>query len=590
MQAAVVLVLLVVAIVLLATERLRADLVALMILAALMGLQILSPEESLSGFSNPATVTVACMFVLSAGLRASGAVQYLGDRLLHIGPSTAGPLLLLVALVIGPVSAFINNTAAVAVFLPIVLRSCHGNRVNPSRILMPLSYFAMLGGMCTLVGTSTNILVSSMAEVRGFPPFGMFEFTPIGVIVFIAGGLYLIVAGRWLLPEREVEDTLTGEFHLTRYLSEVVVLKDSPLVGKTLTEARLGEKYELEVLGLIRGQDHRTATGEDLMLREGDLLLVKAPASALVKLRDNAGIMVKHGRGPSDADLRSADSALMAAVIGPNSQLEGRTLKEVDFRHAFGATALAIRRHGEDIREKIGRVRLRIGDELLILAPRQNLNWLRRQIDLIILLELDLPVLRPRMVLAATLIIAGVVGVAAAGIVPIVEAAMIGSVLMVLSGCLPVRDVYQNVEWPVIFILAGVIPLGMALESSGAAEMTVGALMRFLDSWGPIAVLAAFILITSLLTGFMSNTAAAALVVPLVVTSSRALEVSPRPFLIGIALAASAAFYTPIGYQTNLLVYGPGGYRFIDFVKVGLPLTLIVCVLTTLLVPWFFPF
>jgi len=320
------------------------------------------------------------------------------------------------------------------------------------------------------------------------------------------------------------------------------------------------------------------------------VLLVKAPAAALVRLRDTAGIGVKPGRHPDDADLNSAESALIEVVISPNSILEGRSIKGLNFRHRFGATALAIRRHGADLREKIGRVPLRIGDELLLLAHRGNLERLKQDTNFVVLQELDVPVVRPVTATTAVTIVGGVVTVAALGLYPIAETAIVGAVLMVLTGCLPVRKIYASVDWQVIFLLAGLIPVGTALETTGAAARAVEGMLWLTGGLGEHAVLAAFFLIASVLTGFMSNTATAALLAPLAITCATTMGVNPRPFLVALTFAASAAFYTPIGYQTNLLVYGPGGYRFADFLRVGLPLTLLYWILGTLMIPRIFPF
>lgn len=479
-----VLILLLLAFLLLTTERLRADMVAMLILVALMFTGILSPQQALSGFANPATVTVACMFVISAGLQSSGVVQFLGDRLLRHGPTGEVSLLMLAGLIIAPVSAFINNTAAVAVFLPVVLRACHGNRISPSNLMMPLSFFAMLGGTCTLIGTSTNILVSSIAADHGYQPFGMFEFTAMCSIILVAGGGYLIFFGRHLLVERIKAESLTEGFHLNLYLSEVIVLPGSTLIGQTIVGARLGERFELEVLGHVRDKVLRAALGHERLLQE-DILLVKAPAAALMQLRDAAGLAVRPRR-PGDADLRSGDSALIEGVISPNSDLEGRSLKEVDFRNRFGASALAIRRHGEDIREKIGRVRMRVGDELLILAPRRNLPRLRRQRSFVMLEELEVPVVKPLAALTAIGVVVGVVLITALGWYPIVQSAIAGAVAMVITGCVPVRRVYDQIEWSVIFLLAGLIPLGLALEKTGAAAQAGQWLLALAGSWSTL--------------------------------------------------------------------------------------------------------
>ena len=590
MQALFVTGLLIVATALLVTERLRADLVALLVLAALIAMQVLEPSQALSGFSNPATVTVACMFLISAALKDTGLVGFLGDRLLLHGPTGQVSLLLLAAAVIATLSAFINNTAVVAIFMPIVLRACQGNRISPSRMLMPLSFFAMLGGTCTLIGTSTNILVDSIGQDQGFAPFRMFEFSALGLVLVTVGTLYILLVARKTIPDRIPAESPDQDFHLNRYLSEIVILEGSPLIGQTIVEARFGERFELEMLAHGReGEIHGLPAGHD-KLEAGDLLLVSGSADALMRLNDSAGLAVKPGRHPDVADLKAADSVVLEAVIAPTSDLEGRTMKGVGFRNRFGATALAVRRHGLNIRAKIGHLRLAVGDELLILAPRHALDRLKRQSSFVVLQELEVPVLKPVRATLTILIAAGVVVAATAGWLQIVEAAVIGAVLMVLTGCLSHRRIYQSIDWQVIFLLAGLIPLGVAMQHSGAAEWAVNLLLRYAGGWGPHVVLSLFFLLTSLLTGFMSNTATAALLAPLSINIALQLGVDPRPFLVALTFAASAAFWTPIGYQTNLLVYSPGGYRFRDFVLVGGPLTLIVWILSSLLIPVLFPF
>lgn len=590
MSAVFVLILLGAMVVLLAFEWIRPDLVAMLGLVGLILAGMLSPGEALLGFSNPATVTVASMFLLSAGLQESGVVRLIGDRILRHGPDSPAGLTLLIGLVIGPISAFINNTAAVAVFLPIALRVCQEHRISPSRVLMPMSFFAMLGGTCTLIGTSTNVLVSTYAAQHGIRPFGMFEFSLLGLVLFAAGAVFLIVAGGRMVPDRVTPDSLTGGYRLNPYLSEVVILPGSPLIGRTLREARLGERHDLEVLGLYRNKRMLGIPGEDTRLAEGDILIVKVPASALVQLRDSMGIAAKHGRHPDDADLHSADSVLIEVVVSPNSALEGQTLKSIDFRRRYGATALAVRRHGEDIGDKVGRIRLAFGDELLILARRATLDRLRNQTDFVVLQELDVPMVRRPHAIAAVAIVAGVVVAATTGYLPIAEAAMIGSVAMIVGGCLPLRKAYTSVDWRIVFLLACLIPVGTALERSGGADLVVDGVLRVAESWGPTVVLGAFFVVTTLLTGVLSNNATALLLAPLAVSTAAGLGVDPRPFLVAVTFAASAAFYTPIGYQTNLLVYGPGGYRFADYVRLGGPLVAIVVVLATLLIPVLFPF
>jgi di/tricarboxylate transporter len=572
-----------------ALEKPRADLAALLALALLILGGALEPGQAFSGFSNPATVAVAAMFVLSAGLEASGLIRWLGDRLLKRGKVSVRTLLILCALVIGPISAFLNNTAAVAVFLPLIMAAARQSEISPSRVLMPLSFFAMLGGSCTLIGTSTNILVSSYAVERGFAPFGMFEFSLLGMTLFGAGALYLVLLAPKIAPEHVAAESLTAGHKVDAYLSEVVIIEGSSLIGKSLAEARIGERFDLEILSLFRKGKRLGMPGAEQPLQEGDVLIIEAPAAVLVNLRDSMGLAVRHGRHPADADLGAVDTGLLEIVVPPNSAVEGRTLKELDFRQRYGAVVMAIRRHGEDIIEKIGRIRLRVGDELLVLGRNDNLEQLRRRDRFVLLQELDIPVFRPAKVLTAGLIIAGVVASAASGLIPIAEAAVTGAVLMVLCRCLSLGKAYGAIDWKVIFLLAGLIPMGMALESSGAAEMIVQALLRLVGGLGPEVAVSAFYLLTALLTGFMSNAAAAVLLAPLAVACAADFGVDPRPFLVAVTFAASAAFYTPIGYQTNLLVYSPGGYRFTDFLRLGGPLNMVIWLLASFLIPLFFP-
>jgi di/tricarboxylate transporter len=579
-DALLVLFVVVVVVALLVSEAARPDLVAMGALAFLVLTRILNASEALSGFGNFATITVACMFVLSEGLRSSGVVAYLGDRLLRHGPTTEIGLVVAIGFIIGMFSAFINNTAAVAVFIPVAVHASHGNNISPSRILMPMSFLAMLGGTCTLIGTSTNILVSSLAEQHGIRPFRMFEFGPLGVVLLVAGGAYLVLVGRWLLPERVSADrNLTRRYNLSRYLSEIEILPGSSLAGQALSEAGLGERHELEVLALIRnGEDPRPPGASD-RLHEGDRLLVKAPVGALMALRDPMGLAILSGNHPDYRKQLSADGVLVEAVITPQSSLEGRTLKGADFRNHYGATALAIRKPGESVLDKIGKVRLRVGDQLLILAHRNHLDLLKRQTDFVVVQELEVPQIRPARALVAVSIIAGVVVTAATGLYPIAISALVGSLLMILTGCLPLRMVHRSVDWSVIVLLAGLIPLGIALEKSGAAGQAVRGVMLLLGASSPNVVLSVMFLGTALLTGFISNTATAALMVPLAITTAQALGVDPHPFLIAVTFAAS-----------NLLVHGPGGYRFLDYLRAGGPLNLICWLLATWLIPVFFPF
>lgn len=573
-----------------ATERLPVDLVALLVLSALLGSGILTPEQAVSGFSNTATVTVAAMFVLSAGLVRTGVVSLLGKRLTAVGRLGLRPTLIALMALIGVVSAFINNTAAVAIFLPIVLGLARDTGISPSKLLIPLSFASMFGGVCTLIGTSTNILVSSIAAQHGLSPFGMFELSPLGLVLFAVGALYLLTAGVRLIPDRRAGADLTQSYGMGDYLTEILVLPDSPAVGRPLCESPLVRDLDLDVLEIQRGGRLLPAPGAETVLEAEDLLRVRCDVRKIRETEKQEGIVLKSGLKWRDEDLRSSEAALLEAVIAPGSALEGKTLKEVGFRQIYGGTALAIRHRGEIMRERLGTTRLRSGDVLLVEVRRDRVEALKRNQDFVVVSEIGFDEPRRDKLLLAVAIVAGVVSSAALDVLPIVGSAILGSVLMVLTRCLTLDEAYQAIEWRVVFLLGGILPLGIALESTGAARLLSSLLVDTIGAWGPLALLSAFYLLTSLLTEAMSNNATAALLAPIAISAASSLGVDPRPFLVAVTFAASASFMTPVGYQTNTLIYGPGHYRFGDFLRIGTPLNLLFWLIATLLIPQFWSF
>lgn len=574
-----------------ATDRLPVDLVALMVLSALLASGILTPEQAVSGFSNTATVTVAAMFVLSGGLARTGAVSLLGRQLAAVGRLGLRPALAALMALIGVVSAFINNTAAVAIFLPIVLGMARDMEVSPSKLLIPLSFASMFGGVCTLIGTSTNILVSSIAEQHGEPALGMFELSPLGLALGAAGGLYMLTIGLRIIPERRGGGDLAQSYGMGDYLTEILVLPESPAVGLPLSESPLVRDLDLDVLEIDRDGRPMPAPGARTVLEAGDLLRVRCDVQKIVRAEKQEGIVLKSGLKWRGGDLRGpSGAALLEAVIAPGSALEGKTLKEAGFRQIYGGTALAIRHRGEVMRERLGTTRLRSGDVLLVEIRRDRVEAMQRNPDFVIASEVGLEEPRRDKLLVAAAIVAGVVATAALGILPIVAGAVLGSVLMVLTRCLTLDEAYQAIEWRVVFLLGGVLPLGIALESTGAARLLSSLLVDTVGLWGPVALVSAFYLLTSLLTEAMSNNATAALLAPIAISTASAMDVDPRPFLVAVTFAASASFMTPVGYQTNTLIYGPGHYRFSDFLRVGTPLNLLFWLLATLLIPLLWSF
>lgn len=573
-----------------ATERLPVDLVALLVLSALLVSGILAPEQAVSGFSNPATVTVAAMFVLSAGLARTGAVTLLGQRLAVVGRLGLLPALIALMALIGTVSAFINNTAAVAIFLPIALGLARDMGISPSKLLMPLSFASMFGGVCTLIGTSTNILVSSIAAQHGQPPFAMFELAPLGLVLFAAGGLYLLTIGIRIIPDRRTGADLTQSYGMGDYLTEILVLPESPAVGRPLSESPLVRDLDMDVLEIHRGERRLATPGPETVLEAGDLLRVRCDVRKIVQAEKQEGIVLRPGMKWRSENPRSSETVLVEAVIAPGSDLEGKTLKEAGFRQVYGGTALALRHRGEVMRERLGTTRLRSGDVLLVEVRRDRIEALKRSADFVIVSELGLEEPRRGKLLVAVAIVAGVVAAATLDILPILGSAIVGGVLLVLTGCLTLAEAYQAIEWRVIFLLGGILPLGIALETTGAARLLSSLLVETIGAWGPVALVSAFYLLTSLLTEAMSNNATAALLAPIAISAATSLGLDPRPFLIAVTFAASASFMTPVGYQTNTLIYGPGHYRFADFLRVGTPLNFLFWLIATLLIPRFWSF
>ncbi|ENO89323.1 SLC13 family permease [Thauera linaloolentis] len=569
-----------------ATERLRMDAVALLVLGSLALSGLVDAGQALGGFSNPATVTVAAMFVLAAGLQNSGALSGIGS-LLGRAKSPLQFLAILFA-VLAVIAPFVNNTAVVAVFMPIVMTATASVGMSASKALIPLSYVSQMAGVCTLVGTSTNLLVNAMAKDLGHPGFGMFEFTPLGLICMGAGCLYLLTLGRWLLPDTRGAE-LVEHYQLGKYITELRVMPDSSLIGTSVGEAKLGETFGVFVLELLRG-DEKVWSPRAQTLQEGDVLLARGDWSQLDELRQKAGLEVDPQFRLGRRAFEEAEQVLTEVMVAPRSRVVGSTLATLAPRWQHDATVLGIHRRGQVLRDTLRDVRLRVGDILLMITPEAEMAALRKDKNVIVLSERDAQ--RPRGWRApfalATMVL--VIGTSALGWAPIAVTSLMGAVAMTLAGCLDADDVYDAIDWRIIILMAGLLPLGVAMSETGAAAFLVENTLGLVREFGPLVVLAVLYLMALLLTEFMSNAAAAVLLTPIGLSTARMMDVDATPFLIAVTFAASTSFATPVGYQTNTMVYGAGGYRFIDFVKAGLPLNLIFWVLGVIFIPVFWPF
>ncbi len=585
-----VFVLLLVTLLLFITEKFPVDLVALMVMATLLISGIITPEDGISGFSNTATVTVGAMFVISAGLFRTGALNIIGVKLSQIGRRSFWSALIMMMLVVGLISAFVNNTAAVVIFMPIVLGVAREAKVSPSKLLMPLSFASMFGGVCTLIGTSTNILVNSMAERHGLPSFGMFEFSFVGFIFFLVGVFYMLVIGVRMIPSSRAGEDLTKSFEMNDYLTEIILLPKALSVDKKLHEAPLVRDLDIEILEVFRGGGRILFPGPNLVLREYDVLRVRANVHKIQKIQQQEGIAIKSGLQWRDEDLESTEAVLVEVVIAPHTSLEGKSLEAIKFRDRFGVAPLAIRRSGGIRHEKLETTPLRAGDALLMEVRREQIDNLKNHTELVFISEIKQTKFRKRKILPALAIVFGVVTTSSLGIFPIVVSAIVGAILLILIGCLSLEEAYEAIDWKVIFLLAGLLTLGIALEKSGAAVFISDVLVSGIGRWGPVALLSALYLITTLLSNVMSNNATAALLAPIAIAVAESQGWNTRPFLMAVMFGASLSFMTPIGYQTNTLIYGPGQYKFSDFLRVGTPLNIIFWLLGTWLIPMMWPF
>jgi di/tricarboxylate transporter len=766
------------AVLLFITERVRVDLVALLVMASLALTGVLTPAEALSGFSNPAVVTVWAVLILSAGLSRTGVARIIGHRVLGLGGNGEIKIILLIMLMVGVLSGFMNSIGVAALFLPVVLDIAKRTGIPPSKLLMPLAFAALMGGLTTLIGTPPNILISEALRAASLEPFGMFDYTPIGVLVLVSGVIFIVLLGRRLLPNRDIErETVRGEqadfmelydlqenmevvylpddsslagktlgksklgtilglsviaiihdsqtqlapdaktilnpgdrllvegnidqleeligrqhlvveqekipleklispeiemveleitpksFLVNRNLRQanfrqrfgVIVLairraevifrtnlekiplqagdkllvqgaqaqlevirlekglnispphaaqayqleeslmmvrlpEDSTLVGKSLTDSRLGDAYGLGVLSIIRDGKSHLMPEPDERLQAGDTLLVKGTREDLGTVDGIQTLRIDTEPIPEFSDIETAEVGLEEAILSPHTTLVGKTLREIHFRAKYGLSVLAIWREGRAYRTNLGRMALRFGDALLLYGSRERIRVLGSDPDFLVLTEEAQEAPRTNRALLAVLIMVLVLAPVILGYVPIAIMVVVGVALMVLTGCLTMDEAYRAIEWKAVFLIAGMIPLGIAMEVTGAASFVATWMVNALGVYEPTVIMGGLYLLTSLASQVMPNPAVAVLLAPVALNTATDLGVSPYPLVMTVAIAASAAFLSPVGHPANLLVMGPGGYRFSDYIKLGLPLTLVILVVAISVIPIFWPF
>ena len=584
-------VVLAVAIVLLITEKLPLDMTALGIIVVLMLLGLLAPREAVAGFSHPAPLTVGALFVISRGLMRTGALDVITTRLIRVVRGRSRTVLGLSLLLTAVFSAFLNNTPVVILFISIVMAICCEYSLSPSKFLIPISFMSILAGTTTLIGTSTNIIVSDLAVGAGHDPIGMFELATLGLPIAAIGGLFLYLFSDRLLRAHKEPICELAHSDRQRYISELQVPAGSSLVGKTPTEGFCEQYPDLELFQVLRGSAVLEATEPGVLLEERDVLLVKGTARQLVGVLDQEIAVLPKGKDGTVARPYDLRSLIVELVVPPGSELVGRRLDRVVADLDPRLHLLGVKRRKVHFSERqLTGVRLTVGDILLVQSPAELMDRLRTGGEFIVIDDVVASIIDRRKAPIALGIFAAMVVAATSGVLDILAASLAAAFAMLVSGCLRPRDAYRSLDVRVLLLIVGTLALGAALQETGAADLYAFAMLKLVSGASPWVVLSAMIALTSLLSLFLSNNSTAVLLMPIALSVASGLDVDPRPFVVGLCFGASACYATPMGYQTNLLVYGPGGYSFMDYVRVGVPLNVLVWLAASIFVPLIWPF
>ena len=584
----------VIALVLFITEFFPIDVTALVVLGLLLIFGLVTPEQSLSGFSNPAVITIGCLFIMSYALQKSHVLEYVIININKIIDQSQTLGMAVYLFCIGIASAVVNNTAIVAIFMPVTIRLADKYNISPSKVLIPLSYAAILGGTLTLVGTSTNLIVNSVLVVSTGESLGMLEFAKFGIIKFVVGLIYIFTIGHKLLPSRVAKSSSITDYSLDGYLTEFKINENSPLCGRTLLDRKINENYDVIVLDVLRGGEIITSNLRSLILKEGDVLFVKGSFENFQRLKEIENLALLTDEKLTQEELEQEDHILAECLVTDNSELIGQTLQEANFRRTFGSFVLAIRREGEVIRRKLTQFILKPFDTLLVYGPKDRINQLSSREGFIVLGKVDASLdSHPLWWLSIFTILFAVI-MAIFKIIPIVVGVILGVIALLLARVITPNEAYSSIHWQVIIVIAAFLPMGAAIQKTGLDKdiglFITNIITMFPDHLIPYILLAVIYLITMLLTEIASNVATAIIMTPITLKLAEQASYEPLPFIFAVCYAASASFITPVGYQTNLMVFGPGGYKYSDYIRVGLPLGLILWIVSVIVIPMIWEF
>jgi di/tricarboxylate transporter len=595
-QILTVLVLTGIAVVLMATDLLRAELVAWFLVIILSLIGVITSQEAFTGFSNSAEITILAVFILTNGLRRTGVIRRVGQLLQRLAGDHTTRFLLLTMMGGAALSLFMNNIAAAAVLLPAIMDVARRRRISPSKLLMPLAFATNLGGHATLLATS-NILVSSTLQHMGLVPYGLLDFAPVGLPMIAVGILYMLLVGRRMLPvsdpleqlgrTQQLQKELTEAYALEERLSEVLIPAESPLAGQSLADSQIGARLGLSILAVCRNdQLVCMAPGPEQVLEVGDTLLVAGRPERVQRLNELGAKVLDVAMPENDQHIDQI--VLSEVVLAPRSDAAGHTLKDLRFREKYNLGVVAIWRGGRPYRTDVGDMPLQFGDALLVQGSHERLAVLRSDPDFLVLAGSEVPPRIEKGRLAGAIMVLTLI-TAATGLLPIAVAMMLGALAMIATGCLTMDEAYRAVEWRAIFLIAGMLPVGIALMRSGVAEWLGQLLVTGLSAWGPLALAGGMLVLTMLLSQVMSGQVTAVVLTPMAVAAAQQVGADPRAFAMAVAMGCGMVFMTPTAHPVNVFVMGPGGYKFRDFLRVGLPLTLLLCLTVLLVLPIFWP-
>jgi di/tricarboxylate transporter len=585
---ALLLTLVVVALVFFSFEWVPSDVVALGLLLALILTGLLPARDAFAGFGSDTVIMILSLLIMTSTLISTGVVDLVAKAFLRHSGTKPGTLLAVIMVAVATLSAFISNTAAAALFLPIVIGIAAKSKVSPSRFLMPVAFASILTSSVTLISTSSNLVVSGLMTRAGLEPLGMVELAPVGIPIAIVGLIYMFTVGSRLIPNRAPAEGLLEEFGVRSYITEVLVLPNSPLVGKTLVEANLGRDLDLEVVRVLREPNLNLWPRRLLKVNAGDVLLVKGARKDVLKVKDTVGLEIRPDVELSDPDLTTENTTLVEALVVPRSRLIGRTLRSIGFRERYRLQVLGVNRHGRNMLEKLSRTVLQVGDVLLLQGRTEAISALSEDGTVSVLNAVnERRIDRPR-AWRATLIFTGALGLATFNVLPLAVAVLLGAFTIFVTRCISPADAYREVEWRAVILIACMLALGEAMMRTGTAAYLAQEVAELTSGLSPLWLLGGFFTLTVGLTQAMSNQAAAAVILPIAVQTATHLNLNPRCFALMIAVAASCSYLTPLE-PACLMVYGPGRYRFVDFVKVGAPLTLLIFAIAMILVPIYWP-